>query len=423
MRTIHYDLSELFLSSGEKFKYYGISRTVMEVGYELAMMDDVSVRFVVFSPARKRFFEVSPRIGASSPNGVIDLGFPQSAKPTRTRSSFPKPNRMRDLVLPAVRWVANQVNERRWRTVPADLVRDIDLNGQTLVSLGRPKMIADYMTVTCQAGIRIKLVPLLHDMIPLYEFSHPSQSMFSNHFTHDNHIVIRGADLILTNSAFTKAEIERFSKSGHLPPVPQVVAVPLSHEFRSTNEPVVKTGPSEPYLLCTGVMTGRKNLECVLDAMMHLHETGRPVPPLVLAGALRKRTRKYVKKARFDPIRAQIHFVVNPNQAELRALYENAFLFLMPSRLEGWGLPLGEALWLGTPALASTAAVLKEVGGDLAEYFDPDDPQELSALIVRLQSDPEAYNALKVRIEAHHDTLRTWKNVAEDILAAVKAAS
>jgi glycosyltransferase involved in cell wall biosynthesis len=260
-------------------------------------------------------------------------------------------------------------------------------------------------------------------MIPLYEFSHPSQSMFSNHFTHDNHIVIRSSDLILSNSAFTKADIERFSQTGHLPPVPQVVAVPLSHEFRSTNEPVVKTGPSKPYLLCTSIMTGRKNLECVLDALMHLHETGRPVPPLVLAGALRKRTRKYVKKTRFDPIRAQIHFVVNPNQAELRALYENALVFLMPSRLEGWGLPLGEALWLGTPALASTAPVLKEVAGDLAEYFNPDDPQELSALIDRIQSDPEAYNALKERIEAHHDTLRTWKNVAEDILAAVKAAS
>jgi hypothetical protein len=60
MITIYYDLSELFLLSGQKFKYYGISRTVMEVGYELAMMDGVSVRFVAFSPARKRFFEVNP---------------------------------------------------------------------------------------------------------------------------------------------------------------------------------------------------------------------------------------------------------------------------------------------------------------------------------------------------------------------------
>ena len=60
MATLYYDLSELFLASGQKFKYYGISRTVMEVGFELAGMD-ADVRFVIFSPAHGRFFEVSPR--------------------------------------------------------------------------------------------------------------------------------------------------------------------------------------------------------------------------------------------------------------------------------------------------------------------------------------------------------------------------
>lgn len=418
MGVLYYDLSEQFLASGLKFKYYGISRTVMEVGFELARAD-ADVRFVIFSPAHERFFEVTPRIGDDSPTGVLDPGLPPEATPIRMRYTFPKPNKLRDLLYPIALWGARMINRRRWRSVPADAVREVNLEGQTLVSLGRPKIMADYLTALGRDGITVKLNPLLHDMIPIYEFAHSSSKLFSNNFTHDNHIVIRGSERLLSNSAFTKAEIERFSASGHLPPVPEVVAVPLCHQLRPTNEPVNQTGPDEPYLLCVGILTGRKNLECVMEAMLHLHDTGRKVPPLVLAGAQRKRTDTYLEQSRFDPIRDRLHIITNPNQAELRRLYEGALALAIPSRMEGWGLPLGEALWLGTPGLASNAAeALREVGGDLAQYFDPDDPQALAALIDALQSDPEAYAALKDRIAAAKGSLRTWKDVAQDILAA-----
>lgn len=420
MVAIYYDLSEQFLASGVKFKYYGISRTVMEVGYELAM-SDADVRFVIFSPAHERFFEVTPRIGALSPTGIIDPGLPRAATPKRMRYSFPKPNRLRDLVYPAAEWGVRMLNRRRWRNVPEGLVKDVDLAGQILVSLGRPKIMADYLIAMDQAGVSIRFNPLLHDMFPLYGSAHPRQSMFSNNFIHDNKIVIQHAERLLSNSEFTKSEIERFSASGHLPPAPQVIVVPLCHEIRLTDETIVQKGPAEPYLLCVGTMTGRKNLECTLDAMMHLHEIGSSVPPLVLAGSLRKRTEKYIGQSRFHPIRSRIHIALSPNQAELHALYEHALALVIPSRMEGWGLPLGEALWVGTPALSSTAAALKEVGGDLAVYFDPDDPQALAGLIDRLQSDPEGYSALKARLAAAKPKLRSWKNVAQDILTATGA--
>lgn len=418
MAVLYYDLSEQFLASGLKFKYYGISRTVMEVGYELAL-SEADVRFVIFSPAHEKFFEVTPRIGADSPTGILDPGLPPEATPIRMRYSFPKPNKIRDLLYPIALWGARMINLWRWRSVPAEMVREVDLHGQMLVSLGRPKIMADYLTALGRRGVKIKLNPLLHDMIPIYEYAHSSASKFSNNFTHDNHIVIQESERILSNSTFTKTEIERFSASGHLPPVPEVIAVPLCHELRPTDEPVVQVGPKEPYVLCVGILTGRKNLECVMEALLHLHETGRPVPPLVLAGAQRKRTDSYLEQARFDPIRAQINIVTNPNQAELRRLYEGALALAIPSRMEGWGLPLGEALWLGTPGLASTeAVVLKEVGGDLAQYFDANDPPALADLVDALQSDSAGYAALKTRIAESKDALRRWKDVADDILAA-----
>ena len=228
MGVLYYDLSEQFLASGLKFKYYGISRTVMEVGYELAL-SGADVRFVIFSPAHERFFEVDPRIGADSPTGILDPGLPPAATPMRMRYTFPKPHKLRDLVYPAAQLIAKVVNLWRWRHVPKDAVREVDMNGQTLVSLGRPKIMADYLTAMGRQGVQIKLNPLLHDMIPIYEYAHSSASKFSNNFTHDNHIVIKESERLLSNSAFTKSEIERFSASGHLPPAPDVTAVPLCH--------------------------------------------------------------------------------------------------------------------------------------------------------------------------------------------------
>ncbi|WP_306112490.1 glycosyltransferase family 1 protein [Roseovarius sp. MMSF_3448] len=420
MSVVYYDLSEQFLASGVKFQYYGIARTVMEVGCELAM-SDADVKFVVFSPAHERFFEVTPRVGALSPTGILDPGLPRAATPKRMRYSFPTQNRLRDAIYPAAQWAVRKLNQKRWRHVSADMVKEVDLDGQILVSLGRPKIMADYLTVLDRAGIKVRLIPLLHDMFPLYGSTHLRQSTFTRNFLHDNRIVIRHAERLLSNSEFTKAEIDRFSASGHLPPRPPVIAVPLAHEMRQTDGPIVQTGPTEPYLLGVGTMTGRKNLECVLDAFMYLRETGRPVPTFVLAGARRKRTEAYVNNPRFETIRSHIHFALNPNQAELYKLYENALALMIPSRMEGWGLPLGEALWLGTPALASNAPVLKEVGGDLAEYFDPDNPRALAKLIDSLQSDPERYAALKARIAEGKPQLRSWKQVAQDILAATEA--
>ncbi|MFX4296211.1 glycosyltransferase [Sulfitobacter sp. DFL-23] len=419
MGPIYYDLSEQFLSSGIKFKYYGIARTVMEVGYELSR-SSADVRFVVFSPAHDRFFEVEPRIGAASVTGVCDPNLPAEAKPLRLRYSFPEPHRLRDALYPIVSAVVRRIGLRRWRrAVPEGSLREIDLSGQVVVSLGRPKMMADYLMAMDRLGIRMRFYPLLHDMIPLHEFSHPRQSMFARNFAHDNQIVIQHSEKLLTNSVFTKTEVERFSASGSLPALPPVIPVLLPHELRETDEPVCIDLPVTPYFLGVGVMTGRKNLECILQAMLYLHNTGRPVPLFLLAGAHRKRTVSYVDRVEFSPIKGKIQFAQNPNQAELRALYKKALALIIPSHMEGFGLPLGEALWLGTPGLSSDIAALREVGGDLAKYFDPNDPGALASLIDTLHSNPEAHAALKDKIVRSHASLRTWKDVAADIVTAV----
>lgn len=391
----------------------------MEVGYELAQ-SGADVRFVVFSPAHERFFEVFPRFGDASPTGICDPNLPAEAQPKRLRYSFPERHAVRDLLYPIARWIVRRICMRRWQAVPEGHARPIDMTGKTLVSLGRPKMLADYLVAMEAAGDQMDFIPLLHDMIPFHHFANSSDTAFARNFAHDNAIVIRNARMLLTNSVFTKDDVEACSALGYLPAeLPKIVPVPLAHEFRPTNEIIHRPPPAGSYVLCVGTMTGRKNLECAVEALLLLHGEGRLVPKLVLAGALRKRTATYLDQPRFSPIRDRIVEYINPNQAELGALYENALALVMTSRMEGWGLPLGEAMWLGTPGFASTAPALQEVGGTTARYFDPDAPQELANLIYTIDTNPDMRSEAQARTRAARPELRTWANVAEDILEAV----
>lgn len=419
MPDVFFDLSELYLNSGVKFKYYGIARTVMEVAYELTQID-ATIRYVIYSPTHRRFFEVFPRTGDASPTGVLDPNIPSSATPLRLRQNLYDKNVFKNAFYRVLHRLVQYRNKKRWATVPAGSVKDVDLNGNVLIALGRPKIMSDYLMALSESGTKPIFIPLLHDMIPLHDFSHRNQFSFPRNFIYDNQVAINAASMILTNSEFTAAEVKHFSKVGTLPPVPTVIAVPLCHELRPTNEPVEKRGPEKPYLLCVGIYNGRKNLECVVEAMLLLHRRGVSVPELVLAGARRKRVEKFLKKEKFAPLFTKFHFVFNPNQAELRSLYAKAYALLLPSRMEGWGLPVSEALWCGTPALAADVPALREAGGGWARYFDPESPEELATQLETLIENPAEYAALKKNIELSKPQMRTWKDVAVDLLEATK---
>ena len=72
---------------------------------------------------------------------------------------------------------------------------------------------------------------------------------------------------------------------------------------------------------------------------------------------------------------------------DLGLLYKNSKAFIFPSRYEGFGLPLLEAMSFGAPILSSNAASLPEVGGSVPIYFDPSDPIDLSHKMELLDQD------------------------------------
>jgi glycosyltransferase involved in cell wall biosynthesis len=100
---------------------------------------------------------------------------------------------------------------------------------------------------------------------------------------------------------------------------------------------------------------------------------------------------------------------------ELRALYESAMCFVFPSIYEGFGIPPLEAMNCGCPVLASHAASIPEVCGDAALYFNPNDADELAALLLRVSKDEELRAEFSRKGLARAQEF-SWENAARQIL-------
>jgi len=411
-RQIVYDLTEMLLASTGKLRYYGIVRTVAETAVELAKRNP-DVRFCIFSVGHGRFFEVKPQI---DDKGRVTFPVPEGVRQWRIRSVFHQRKPMRDVLAGPVRALTNHLSRRAWRKARVDLP-EIALDGAIFVSFGRPKLMVEQMRACDARGWDVALVPLLHDMIPLHDFFTHASRDFPSNFVNDNILLLKRARLILTNSRFTRNELIAFAQKGHLPAIPpdKVRVVPLVHQCPDGIEPPEQPPPAEPYILTVGATLGRKNLDAVFEAVKLLKTRGGPVPRIVVAGSRRHKTETRLEMDDMASIRDLVDFYHSPNQTDLVALYQGAVALVMASRMEGWGLPAGEALWLGTPAICAEGPALREVAGDLGLYFDPDSAEQLADHIARLMSDEDYAQALRARIAAAKGDLRTWDDVARDL--------
>jgi len=415
---IVYDLTEVFVASTGKYPFYGIVRVVEEIGRELYRLDP-KIRFGIFSHGFGKFYEVFPSLETES--GEVHLNVPQGVRQIHhLRTRFHTKNHLRDLFLPLIRPVVQYENRRRWEQADMGLT-ELDMTGKVLVSTGRPKHMVAALDALDQAGISYTFVPLLHDMFPLHDYLPEKPKRFPLNFIGDNCHVIAHASKIIAISEFTRQDIGNFSHNGLLPPLPEIVTVPLVQQCLQGKEPARIEVPQRPYILTVGATLGRKNLEVVLEALLLLKVKGAFAPHLVLAGAPRKHVRKHLQHERYAPIRDLVENVYNPGQNDLIRLYEHAMALILPSRIEGWGLPAGEALWCGTPPVCSTAAVLREVCGDLALYFDPNRPEELAEILTRLHADTAFTVDLRERLAAAKPEFRTWADVARDLRAVLQA--
>jgi glycosyltransferase involved in cell wall biosynthesis len=173
-----------------------------------------------------------------------------------------------------------------------------------------------------------------------------------------------------------------------------------------------------PFVLASCSTEPRKNLRGVLAAYARVRaRLGADSPLLVLAGVGRGRRAEI--QALVDthgPANVLIAGRVTPD--ELAWLYRHAQCFVFPSLYEGFGLPVIEAMRMGTPVVCSDRTSLPEVGGDAVSYADPESPEDLSDKLLRLLADPALRSELVRRGMTQAGRFR-WRSAAVEILQIV----
>ncbi len=408
-RPIFYDISEIFFNAGSRVKIYGVIRVIAEIALELQRSGS-DIRFVIFSPGHAAFFEVDPCFDRLHDGDSIDIALPSSAAPKMLRSVFHHQRWLRRLGYLFAAPLVHARNRHRWNRAGIELPR-ADMAGAVLISAARPKFIVEYLPLLRRLDTR--LVAMLHDMIPLYD--DPACARHLN-FRGDTRAILRAAAGIVANSDFTRAEILRFAGRGLVPPPARIGTVRLAHECRHSSAAAIRPVPHGHYFLCVGSAVGRKNLDAVFDALNLLrHIPHGPPFSLVLAGHAGRHTRACLAQPAYDGIRAQVQLFDSPSHAELLQLYRQATAVVVPTRIEGWGLPAGEALWLGTPLICADIPALREASNGLAQYVSPDAPDALASLLFRLLGDSAFRNAQVRKIRAAHGRLRSWAQVAAEL--------
>lgn len=133
------------------------------------------------------------------------------------------------------------------------------------------------------------------------------------------------------------------------------------------------------YILSVGTVEERKNLFLVLKSLALLKP--KLSIPLVVAGratSYKRILQNYLSKVKMSE---QVFFIDNISTEELQPLYAGAKLFVYPSRFEGFGIPVIEALHYGIPVVAAKGSCLEEAGGPSSKYINPDDENEMSDII------------------------------------------
>jgi len=181
-------------------------------------------------------------------------------------------------------------------------------------------------------------------------------------------------------------------------------------------EPASATQQGRPFVLCLGQPQSYKNLDLALTLAGTLEELGLD---LAVAGNVGE---DYVAGV-LGHVPANVRLLGRVSDAELARAFREAFCFLFPSGIEGFGLPAVEAMLHGCPVIASQAAAIPEICGNGALYADADDPDQWRRALARLVRYP-ALRASLAENGRKRAAIYTWQGVAKrylNLMATVDA--
>jgi glycosyltransferase involved in cell wall biosynthesis len=215
---------------------------------------------------------------------------------------------------------------------------------------------SDWMYPPQRRGLRSTMI---HDLVPLHfpDWVHArTRRMHGAKYRH----AARACDVVIVNSRFTGDDVADTLGVDR-------ARIHVAHP--GVDDAYTPDGPRAEgeYLLAVGTLEPRKNLVNAIDAARRLGMELRVVGARGWGGV--------------SADGRGVTWLGSPADGELPALYRGAAAFVYPSKFEGFGIPVLEAMACGTPCVVSSHPSLDEAAGDAAVRADPDDPAEMAEAI------------------------------------------
>ncbi len=238
----------------------------------------------------------------------------------------------------------------------------------------------------------------LHDLIPI---THPEYGRPGEAERHRRRLdaMLSVGRALAVNSGETRRELMSYAAARGLTVPPCVVAPLAPPELPAPGD--VRPLPG-PYFVVLGTIEPRKNHLLLLHVWRKLAgEMGSAAPRLVVIGQRGWECEQVVDLLeRCEALREVVIELPCCSDGELATWLRHAQALLFPSFVEGFGIPLVEALSVGTPVLASDLPVFREIAGDVPEYLDPLDGRGwLNAIVDYARPDSTRRSAQIGRME------------------------
>jgi glycosyltransferase involved in cell wall biosynthesis len=169
------------------------------------------------------------------------------------------------------------------------------------------------------------------------------------------------------------------------------------------------------YFFFLGNTDPKKNTERTLIAYSRYLEKSEFKRQLLLADLDKEYLDDIIERNKIDNIREKVVMPGYIANKDLPSIYNNAFAFLYPSLRESFGIPLLEAMACGTPVITSNTSSMPEIGGPHAILINPENPDEITEMMLKLETDSAFYNRQE-EIGLQQATLFSWRRTAEQLL-------
>ncbi|MEN4695425.1 glycosyltransferase [Pantoea agglomerans] len=310
-------------------------------------------------------------------------------------------------------------SENQWRQGVAELSREAYLEkispDVVLITSLFEGVVDDTVTSIINKNKNYLTAVVLYDLIPFIAakdyLENPGMSKW--YYKKIDHL--RRADMLLAISESSRQEGIKYL------PFPEDKIINISTDADSNFKKLDIVNPQvlaklniiKPYIMYTGGIDKRKNIEGLITAYSELDESVRSDHQLVIVCSVNNESRQILNKLIHEAQLSETEVVITGyiTDEELVELYNQCALFVFPSFHEGFGLPVLEAMRCGAPVICSGLTSLPEVVGLEDAMFDPKDEQQFIDLLEKGLTDLNFRDLLISHAETQQSKF-SWETTA-----------